>query len=113
MTRLKNRCAIVGVGETALGKLPTMSSIAIQLEAIRLAVKDAQLRPADIDGLLAIQPADDPRRSYALSIAGGGHPTKLCHGSGVGRRYSRCDGHACGHGDFCWAMRSRRMCVGP
>src|SRR5574341_1628104 len=69
MTDLINRCAIVGIGETAVGKLPAMSSLGIQLEAIRLALKDAQLRPEDIDGLLAIQPADDPRRSYALSVA--------------------------------------------
>jgi acetyl-CoA acetyltransferase len=69
MVNLKNKCAIVGIGETGVGKLPTMSSTGIQLEAIRLALKDAQLRPADIDGLLAIQPADDPRRSYALSMA--------------------------------------------
>jgi acetyl-CoA acetyltransferase len=66
---VKGKCAIVGIGETAVGKLPEMTSLAIQLEAIRLAIKDAGLRPADIDGVLAIQPGDDPRRSYALSVA--------------------------------------------
>jgi acetyl-CoA acetyltransferase len=77
MNSLKNKCAIVGIGETAVGKLPDMSSISIQLEAIRLALKDARLRPSDVDGLLAIQPADDPRRCYALSIAqaAGIHPS--------------------------------------
>ena len=40
MTGLKNKGAIVGIGETAVGKLPTMSSTGIQLEAIRLALKD-------------------------------------------------------------------------
>jgi acetyl-CoA acetyltransferase len=69
MTDLKNKCAIVGIGETAVGKLPGISSIGIQLEAIRLALKDAALGPADVDGVLAIQPADDPRRSYALSVS--------------------------------------------
>jgi acetyl-CoA acetyltransferase len=63
------KCAIAGIGETAVGKLPEMTSLAIQLEAIRLAIKDAGLRSGDIDGVLAIQPADDPRRSYALSVA--------------------------------------------
>ena len=69
MSGLKNRCAIAGIGETAVGKLPMMSSMGIQLKAVRLALKDARLGPTDVDGLLAIQPADDPRRSYALSIA--------------------------------------------
>jgi acetyl-CoA acetyltransferase len=69
MTSPKNECAIAGIGETAVGKLPAMSSLGIQLEAIRLALNDAQLGPAEVDGLLAIQPADDPRRSYALSVA--------------------------------------------
>jgi acetyl-CoA acetyltransferase len=76
MSGLKNSCAIVGIGETAVGKLPMMSSMGIQLAAVRLALKDARLRPNDVDGLLAIQPADDPRRSYALSVAqaAGIHP---------------------------------------
>ena len=69
MTELKNKCAIAGIGETTVGKLPGMTSIGIQLEAIRLALKDAGLRPSEIDGVLAIQPADDPRRSYAISVA--------------------------------------------
>jgi len=65
----KAKCAIVGVGETAVGKLPDMTTLAIQLDAVRLALRDAHLGPADVDGLLAIQPNNDPRRSYALSIA--------------------------------------------
>jgi hypothetical protein len=42
---VEGKCAIVGIGETAVGKLPEMTSLAIQLEAIRLAIKDAGLRP--------------------------------------------------------------------
>jgi acetyl-CoA acetyltransferase len=69
MIDLKSKCAIVGIGETAVGKLPEMTSMAVQLQAIQLAIKDAGLKPADVDGVLAIQPADDPRRSYAISVA--------------------------------------------
>lgn len=69
MIDLKSKCAIAGIGETAVGKLPEMTSLAIQLQAIRLAIQDAGLHPADIDGVLAIQPGDDPRRCYALSVA--------------------------------------------
>jgi acetyl-CoA acetyltransferase len=69
MSSPKGKCAIVGIGETAVGKLPELTSLAISLEATRLALKDAGLKPSDVDGFLAIQPADDPRRSYALSVA--------------------------------------------
>ena len=69
MVDAKEKCAIVGVGETAVGKLPDMTTLAIQLDAVRLALQDAGLGPSDVDGLLAIQPNNDPRRSYALSVA--------------------------------------------
>ncbi len=62
-------CAIVGIGETAVGKLPQISTLGIQLEAIRCAIQDAGLRPSDVDGVLAIQPSNDPQRAYALSVA--------------------------------------------
>lgn len=73
----KGACAIVGVGETAVGKLPEMTTLGVQLEAIRRALKDAGLGPKDIDGLLAIQPSNDPQRSYALTVAqaAGIHPS--------------------------------------
>jgi 3-oxoacyl-[acyl-carrier-protein] synthase III len=102
MVNLKNKCAIVGIGETGVGKLPTMSSTGIQLEAIRLALKDAQLRPADIDGLLAIQPADDPRRSYALSMAqAAGIRPNYATDLAMGGATPSGDDSACGDGDFC------------
>ena len=73
----KGACAIVGVGETAVGKLPDMTTLGVQLEAIGRALKDAGLGPKQVDGLLAIQPGNDPQRSYALTIAQAAriHPT--------------------------------------
>lgn len=68
MINPKGKCAVVGIGETAVGKLPEMTTLGINLEAIRLALKDGGLQPADVDGLLTIQPSDDPRRSFALTI---------------------------------------------
>ena len=74
---LKGKCAIVGIGETGVGKLPEVTTLGLQLEAIRRALKDAALGPSDIDGVLAIQPNNDPQRSYALTVAqaAGIHPT--------------------------------------
>jgi len=76
MIKPRGECAVVGIGETAVGKLPETTTLGINLEAVRLALKDAALRPAEVDGLLAVQPSDDPRRSYALGIAqaAGIHP---------------------------------------
>jgi acetyl-CoA acetyltransferase len=73
----KGACAIVGVGETAVGKLPEMTTLGVHLQAIARALHDAQLAPKHIDGLLAIQPGNDPQRSYALTLAqaAGIHPS--------------------------------------
>lgn len=65
----KGKCAIVGYGETPVGKLPEITTLGIQLESIRRALENAGLGPTDVDGLLAIQPNNDPQRSYALSVA--------------------------------------------
>ncbi len=65
----KGKCAIAGIGETPIGKLPEMTTLGIQLEAVRRALKDAGLGPKDVDGLLTIQPSNDPQRSYALTVS--------------------------------------------
>ena len=62
-------CAIAGIGETAVGKLPESSTLSLQLEAVAKAIADAGLDPGQVDGLLAIQPSNDPQRAYALTVA--------------------------------------------
>ncbi len=49
---LSGKGVIVGVGETAMGKLPGKSSLALHALASRLALEDAGLTKADIDGIL-------------------------------------------------------------
>jgi acetyl-CoA acetyltransferase len=49
---LKNKVAIVGVGESDIGKVPTLSGLGLNAQASKRALDDAGLRPADIDGLL-------------------------------------------------------------
>ena len=67
--RLQGRYAIVGIGETAVGKLPDITTTGLALEAIASALTDAGLAPADVDGVIADQPGDHPHRSYALALA--------------------------------------------
>lgn len=49
---LKNRVAIVGVGESDIGKVPGMSGLGLNTQAMRRALDDAGLKPSDVDGLL-------------------------------------------------------------
>jgi acetyl-CoA acetyltransferase len=74
---LRGKYAIVGIGETALGKLPGRSTLSLHLEAIAAALADAGLRNSDVDGLLTNQPVHDPMRSFAgiLAPAAGIRPT--------------------------------------
>ena len=69
MSNLKGKYAIVGVGETPVGKLGGKSTLALHQWAIKNALEDAGLRPQDVDGLLTNQPTDDPMRSYAVQVA--------------------------------------------
>lgn len=49
---LKNKVAIVGVGESDIGKVPHMSGLGLNAQAARRAIVDAGLKVSDIDGLL-------------------------------------------------------------
>lgn len=49
---LKNKVAIVGVGESDIGKVPGMSGLGLNTQAMRRALDDAGLKPSDVDGLL-------------------------------------------------------------
>jgi acetyl-CoA acetyltransferase len=49
---LKDRTAIAGIGQTAFSKGAEDSELSLACQAIRAAIDDAGLRPADIDGLV-------------------------------------------------------------
>jgi len=46
------RCSIVGIGESAVGKVPDRSALQLQADATAAAVTDAGLTIADIDGVI-------------------------------------------------------------
>ena len=56
--RLRNRCAIVGAGNSALGRVPEMDALALLEQAAWRAVNDAGLSMADIDGVITHGPGD-------------------------------------------------------
>lgn len=60
--------AIVGIGETSLGKLPRQTAVDLQTEAVRLALADAGLARDDVDGLLSLGPYSNPSMMFAAGL---------------------------------------------
>jgi acetyl-CoA acetyltransferase len=69
MTNLSGKCAIVGNGETQVGKRPDATTNSLHLEAIKACLEDAGVRASQVDGLLTNQPLNDSHRSYAVKLA--------------------------------------------
>lgn len=59
-TRLRNKAAIVGVGESDIGKVPHMTGLGLNAQAARRALDDAGLEVGDIDGLLTAYSFTEP-----------------------------------------------------
>ena len=69
MANLGGKYAIVGVGETLVGKRPEATTHSLHLEAIRECLDDAGIRGDAVDGFLTNQPLNDAHRSYAVRLA--------------------------------------------
>jgi acetyl-CoA acetyltransferase len=57
-TALRDKCAIVGIGNSRLGKVPGVSSLDLLVEAMVNALDDAGLKASDVDGLICRGPDD-------------------------------------------------------
>lgn len=55
---LRDSCAIVGIGNSRLGKVPGVSSVDLLVEAMSNALDDAGLTAKDIDGVICRGPDD-------------------------------------------------------
>ncbi|MBI1959896.1 MAG: thiolase [Candidatus Rokubacteria bacterium] len=77
MRSFKGQVAIVGVGETAVGKVPGRSALWFNAEATRLALEDAGIDKSQVDGLVTAPSfvAPFPRMSVAVSEYLGIQPT--------------------------------------
>jgi acetyl-CoA acetyltransferase len=65
---LRNRVAVVGVGNTPFGRLPGHSAYDLGVWAFKEALADAGLRPADIDGLIVNRIPDYQRFGETVGI---------------------------------------------
>jgi acetyl-CoA acetyltransferase len=61
-------CAIVGLGETRLGKRPGTTAVELQAEAVLAALADAGLKVADVDGLFSLGPYSRPSMMFASTL---------------------------------------------
>ncbi|ODT38277.1 MAG: hypothetical protein ABS55_01055 [Lautropia sp. SCN 70-15] len=57
---LRNRIAIVGVGESDIGKVPTMSGLGLNAQAAKRALEDSGLPLSEIDGVLTAYSFTEP-----------------------------------------------------
>lgn len=60
LTTLRNEVAIVGVGESDIGKVPGMTGLGLNAQAARRALDDAGLNVSDIDGVLTAYSMTEP-----------------------------------------------------
>lgn len=69
MESLRGKVAIVGSADTALGKVPGMSATALCAEAVRLALADAGIDKAEVDGLVTCNAMSEPYLYHAEAMA--------------------------------------------
>jgi acetyl-CoA acetyltransferase len=58
--QLRNKAAIVGVGESDIGKVPHVTGLGLNAQAARRALDDAGLKMSDVDGLLTAYSFTEP-----------------------------------------------------
>lgn len=68
---ISGRAAIVGVGETEFSKNSGRSELQLAVEAVRAALADAGLAPADVDGLVAFSMDSTAEIALAREIGAG------------------------------------------
>lgn len=65
---LRGKVAIVGVGESDIGKVPTMTGLGLNVQACRRALDDAGLKASDVDGLLTAYSFTEPYTMLGSSL---------------------------------------------
>ncbi|HYM02473.1 MAG TPA: hypothetical protein VET85_05965 [Stellaceae bacterium] len=92
---LRDKYAIVGVGETPYLRGSGRTTRAMATSAVRNAMADAGLRPSDIDGMLSYQSGDSTfspfvagdlgiRLNFYMDVVGGGSSTEALIGIAIG-----------------------------
>ena len=95
MTHLRDKYCIVGIGETEYSRGSGRTTRAMAVEAVRTAMRDAGLGPADVDGMMSYQNGDSTpanwvapdlgiRLDFYMDVLGGGSSTEALIGLAMG-----------------------------
>ncbi len=84
-TTLKNEAAIVGIGQTEFSKNSGRSELQLTAEAIKAALADAGLTPADVDGMttFTLDTTDEIEAARAVGIGDLTFFNRIPHGGGA------------------------------
>ena len=66
---LRGQVAVIGVGDTEVGKIPEHSATGLCIDAARRALDDAGLTKNDIDGLVTCNSMAEPHMYHAEAMA--------------------------------------------
>lgn len=68
---LKNKAAIVGVGQTEFSKRSGRTELKLAIEAVGAALEDCGLRPKDVDGMSIFTMENNPENEVIHNLGGG------------------------------------------
>jgi len=82
---LKDRAAIVGIGQTEFSKSSGRSELQLACEAVRAALDDAHLSPSDVDGMttFTMDTSDEIEVARAVGIGDLTFFSRIPHGGGA------------------------------
>jgi acetyl-CoA acetyltransferase len=82
---LKDQAAIVGIGQTDFSKNSGRSELQLAAECVRAAIADADLRPADIDGMttFTLDTSDEIEVARSVGIGDLTFYSRIPHGGGA------------------------------
>lgn len=69
MSGISGQFAIVGIGETPVGKLPDRTALSLRLEASVAAMRDAGIEKREINGIITTQMRSNPQPNYSALLA--------------------------------------------
>jgi acetyl-CoA acetyltransferase len=82
---LRDKAAIVGIGQTEFSKNSGRSELALAAECVKAAIADAGLRPADVDGLVtfSLDTSDEIEVARSVGIGDLTFYSRIPHGGGA------------------------------
>src|SRR3954454_3975537 len=82
---MKDRTAIAGIGHTEFSKESGRSELQLAVEAVKAALDDAGLAPADVDGMVTftVDPSDELEIARNLGVPRLNFFTRVHHGGGA------------------------------